>query len=141
MRRMLPTVWSSLSIVNDAALIIFVSLSYETLWFLNKKEVRVREREREREGGFFFRERKCVKWNYFLVPSGTTKRSYRSGAFIAAAAGSSSSQEPSLSVCLAVSLSFRCVFLFKKQVLFVFSFTNQRVRANKRRRFFSFLVN
>jgi len=31
MRRMLPMVWSSLSTVNDAALIIFVSLSYETL--------------------------------------------------------------------------------------------------------------
>jgi hypothetical protein len=31
MRRRLPMVWSSLSMVNDAALIIFVSLSYDTL--------------------------------------------------------------------------------------------------------------
>ena len=66
--------------------------------------MRVREREREREGGFFFRERKCVKWNYFLVPSGTTKRSYRSGAFIAAAASSSSSSQE-LSLCVSCSVS------------------------------------
>ena len=31
MRRMLPIVWSSLSMVKDAALMIFVSLSYDTL--------------------------------------------------------------------------------------------------------------
>ena len=50
-----------------------------------------------------------MKWNYFLVPSGTTKRSYRSGAFIAAAASSSSSQELSLCVSCCVSQFSLCV--------------------------------
>jgi hypothetical protein len=44
---MLPMVWSSLSTVNDAALIIFVSLSYETL----EKRKRINETKLVIEGG------------------------------------------------------------------------------------------
>ena len=53
MRRMFPIVWSSLSRVNDAAFIIFVSLSYETLErrkLENKKDGEVERSKRVSRG-------------------------------------------------------------------------------------------
>lgn len=68
-------VWSSRSMVNVAALMIFVSLSYETLQiFTTKKEGEksdgVIQASIERRGGEVERERE-----YLETPSGTTNRS------------------------------------------------------------------